>query len=748
MKLWKAQSATFKTHFFSALCRCLFTNSCWIFATSLFVKVVGSKGYSQLFFFASSAALLYYMYFAVRGHKEREPYNVYRAVLILAFLASVGCFLEPQTAALHPFNEFLLYAFVVSVMTVDLIGTTLGPIVLQSSTNPAVFRTVYQKIIAFELTARITAAAIVWILSQAHQLDFLYPFAWFLLTMHFYLFGVTVWRMNVAKTKARVPDSSEPPAIENVRSSFKFIINNPLVRVAMSVMIWSTVSKFVLENLFYQVADAEFGSARQLASFVSVMSMVIYALSLALHPLIIKLLNARLQLSTLLSIQPLNILILGGIALVLPPFWPLVLLMVSYNIAHRSIQVPMSRQCLVPVPRNNRGTIVSLISIMVAVSTMTTSGVMALMKNALHLEDYLVFLLILGAAILFMVTSLDSYYIRNLWSLFREVRFGHWQDEPQLETISMVEIEAGSTPLVETPASDLELHPILETYATSYDHEKLKSASDEHQVLLKSEKPDLLLAGLKICYVADFPWLRESLKNARESKSSQIRTFANQAEQVTMELGGMNNFTSVFRRKIKSLALEMLSENHGDASCLRELKKIICCNDPSAAESLVSALGESGSKPARNLLLSCIEEGGNISIAPIINVMCEKNFANAGAERSLLERLPFGKTTSDLKRIIETNLAGLKHERLAIGPQQDASRKHHLELFMHTLFLEEYRLSPIPDRALTESISEFSILSIEESGILVDMHLSFLKKSDLFQSWESILNVIEPATVS
>src|SRR5579885_2195165 len=117
MNIWKRLSLTHKAHLFSALCRSLFTNICWIFSTSMFVKVVGSKGYAQLFFFASIAALLYYLYFAMRGHKKFEPYNVYRCVLLLTLLVSVGCFMEPSTAVNEPVRELLLYAFVVSVMT-------------------------------------------------------------------------------------------------------------------------------------------------------------------------------------------------------------------------------------------------------------------------------------------------------------------------------------------------------------------------------------------------------------------------------------------------------------------------------------------------------------------------------------------------------------------------------------------------------------------------------------------------------
>jgi hypothetical protein len=712
------------------------------------VKNVGSKGYSQLFFFASLAALLYYLYFAFRGHKDKEPYNVYRGVLFLAFFASVGCFLEPQSPALHAWNELLLYCFVVSVMTVDLIGTTLGPIVLQSSVNPVIFRQVYQKIVAVELTARITASGVVWLLSQTHQMTLLYPFAWLLLAAHFYLFGVTVWRMRIAQSKAKVIGEGEPPAMENVKKSVKFIFNNPLVRVAMLVMIWSTVTKFVLENIFYQVTDKTFSSAPQLASFISALTIVIYALSLMLHPLITRLLNARLHLNTLLSIQPLNILAFGGLALILPPFWPLVLLMVTYNIIHRSIQMPMSRQCLVPVPRNNKGTIVSLISIFIAVSTMLTSGVMALLKDSLHFEDYVVFLLVLGTGILFMVTSLDSYYIRNLWSLFKEIRSGQWQDE-QIDDLSMSALEPAADAIAPTSidSSDLSSHPTIEAYASSFDHSKLEIATRDHIALLNSNETESQLSGLKICYVTDFPWLREALSDAVNSDNKNISQFAGKAEMVNNDFQGMFEYSSLFRRRVKSLALELLEQNeHAHYNALKNLRN---CQNVAAAESLVASLNNRRFKQMRSLMFDCVShDGKTLSVKPIYDQMYQRNFHSSLAHRELLDSLPFGKLTNDLRETIAENLMVLKQDNVSFERNPNQSKSQNIDLFMHTLFLEEYRLSAGHiDKTLTESISEFSILSHEESGILIDMHLSFLKRSELFAAWESILTVLEPSVI-
>ena len=217
------------------------------------------------------------------------------------------------TQCCNQINNVLLYCFVVSVMTVDLVGTTLGPIVLQSSVSPAIFRQVYQHIITAELAARITAAVIVWFLSYVHQLKFIYPIAWFFLLMHFILIGITIWRMRVAELKARVPYRERSRVMENVGSSLTFLFTNPpRACIAMCAMVWATITKFVIENLFYQGADANFGSTRQLASFVSSLTIVIYSLSLTMHHFLSTRLNSRLQLSTLLSLQPINVLVFCG----------------------------------------------------------------------------------------------------------------------------------------------------------------------------------------------------------------------------------------------------------------------------------------------------------------------------------------------------------------------------------------------------------------------------------------------------
>src|SRR5579883_473983 len=235
MKFFRIKkSTTFKTHFFSALCRSAFTNTSLIFVSSVFVKSVGGKNYSQLFFFASLASILYYIHFALRG--DKEAYVVYKIVIALALIASIFCFLEPRWALLEPYNQASLYFFAVCVIVLDLIGTTLGPVILQLSVNPAIFKEVYQKIVTAELVARIAAAAFIWVLSINHWLVFWYPVGWLTLIIHFFLFNVTVVRLRYAereaKTRPSEPQSSKD-VVKNVGKAVKFIFSNSMVRMAM-----------------------------------------------------------------------------------------------------------------------------------------------------------------------------------------------------------------------------------------------------------------------------------------------------------------------------------------------------------------------------------------------------------------------------------------------------------------------------------------------------------------------------------
>lgn len=737
------KSTTFKTHFFSALCRSMFTCTSLIFVNSVFVKAVGGKNYSQLFFFASLASMVYYFYFLAHG--DRKAYGVYKIVIVLTLIASVLCFLEPFWPVLVPYNNLLLYFFAVSVVVVDLIGTTLGPVILQLSTNPAIFREVYQKIVTAELLARVSAAALIWVLSVNHWLVYWYPVGWITLIVHFFLFNVTIARLRRVEKKQNLA-IDDMPVVQKVKKGLKFIFSNDMVRAAMIIMIWAQVTKFVVEYVFYQSADSVLPSARRIAIFVSSTTMAAIVVSLLVQSLVGRMLTSRLQLSTLFSFQPLNILIMAGMALIFQPFWPVVLLLVTYNVINRSIQLPVSRQCLVPVPRRQRSTIVSLICIFMSAATMIASGIMATLKEVLHFQDFLVVLLVLGSVIFFLITGLDSYYIRNLWSFYRESRSGRWQDEPVVESLSPVELESNPSGEVEVVSetgdtASIKSHAVLEVYSVSFDKTELASATRAHRSLVRSVNDEVVLIGLRICFISGFPWLNACIEQSLDRGSSSVKGFAGAAVKVNEEFGHLSSYRSVFVRQIKGLALEFTEED--SESDVKKLKSLLNLDDRPAAESLVAALCEERFKDFRDVLLNCItDDGKRLTLSPVVMRMYRSDYETAHHCRELLARLWFGKNSPELRHAIESNLSSLNKHKLALFSKEPGKERDAVELqrFMHTLFAEEYRLCPNElDRTLTDTIREFSVIEAEDTAMLVDMHLEFLKRSDLFRSWQALM---------
>jgi len=126
--------------------------------------------------------------------------------------------------------------------------------------------------------------------------------------------------------------------------------------------------------------------------------------------------------------------------------------------------------------------------------------------------------------------------------------------------------------------------------------------------------------------------------------------------------------------------------------------------------------------------------------------MYAERFQTAAEYRELLHNLPFNKSVEAINAVIKTKLELLSREKISLvpTPKESLNADENLDTLMHTLYLDEYRLSGgQPDETLVDSITEFAILSQDESGILIDMHLSFLKRSEFFANWVSILSIFE-----
>lgn len=729
-------TAKFKAHYFSALARSLFTNSSQIFINSVFVNTLGGKSYSDLFFFASLFTIVYYVYFAVRG--ERQAYWLYKTVLILSFIGLLLFFFQPL-------SKPVLYYFAVAVVVVDLIGTNLGPIVLQASVNPAIFRELFQRIVSVELVARISAAGFVCLLSQFHLPQCYFALAACTLIAHFTLFGSALGQIRDTAKATDGQNQSAFSFFDSIKSSLHFILSNSLARIALTIMVWTHVTKFLVEYLFYQVTASHFPTAPQIASFVSATTMTMILSSLIIQRLIGKKLSERLQLSTLFSIQPVNILLLGSAALLFPPFWLLVMLMVTYQCINRSIQLPVSRQCLLPVPRAQRGSIASLISLFMAVAALATSGAMSALKGTLGLHDFLLVLLFLSTVLFFLITRMDAFYIRNLWSFYREGRSGVWSEQPFASELCAADLPALQTDFDSQEKQtkvDLQTNSILQAYAGSYNRSALDRAAAEHLSLLNAAKTQSALLGMRIAFVSGFPWFRQLFGCGQSAEDPAIRMLAINVCKVNACFCNMQDYSSYFRRQIKALALDYVESESSNGN-FSKLQNVLLLSDHDAAERLVRSLRSSSCPTVRELLLSCVDaEKKSVNLKPLIEAMAERPYVDTVPFREILANLSESKNNADLLTTIRSDICCLKEAKFSLWSEGEKfATRHSLQKFMHALFLDEYRLSRHGmDGIFSNTISELAVLSKEEGLLLADMHLEYLKTSELFADWVSLIH--------
>jgi hypothetical protein len=291
-------------------------------------------------------------------------------------------------------------------------------------------------------------------------------------------------------------------------------------------------------------------------------------------------------------------------------------------------------------------------------------------------------------------------------------------------------------------ARDVTAHALLRSYATSYNSEELAATCKDHRRLLHSGKEDLTLLALKICFISGFPWFKPLIAHSFLHDSPQVREFAKLAMQVDAQFDDLQGYTSLFRRRIKTLALEFHEQN-APTDYRQKLQTLVKIPNREFAESYLAVLSDARFKDLREVLLRCIDvEETHFSLKPIFDHMLALNFKAGATCRMILQQLAFGQNDRTLLDTVNTNLLALKRENLCLwaDPMHSNQKPNDTERFMHTLFIEEFRLYPKElDQAVVDTIGEFTSVSREDSAILIEMHLEWLKKSELFRSWQKLM---------
>jgi hypothetical protein len=791
-----APIAGYKPYLLNAFARSLLINLSVLFINSMFIAHVGSKGFSQLFFLGSLGTASFYV--LLMSLRERAIYSLYQVILGMLAAVMLASWWQPE-------RHWLLYAFNVTVLVCDMLGANVNGLLLQASQNPVVFRNVYHRVISLELIGRLAASAIVWAISQFDHLQWYFPLAAVTLVAH-----ALVYRALPRPERTRdLLERSAASVSGRVKAAFGFAGRNGLARVIIGLTVWTYVTKFLVEFLFYQTVNAHFPSASEVGAFVSAVTFGIILLTLAFQNTIGRRLTSSLPLATLFALQPFTLLVLGSLAMVVDPFYPLVALMVVYQCVNRSIQLPVSRQLLVPMPGTIRSSINFLVPLVTDVSVVIVTGALTGNREFWTIHPTAMLLLVLGGVLFLVLAQLDSFYVRNMWGLYREAREGRWRDaldeshsalgladlfdetdlqlphaassdhqraasedlggrriaartrplavatQPLYRTIAEVIDEAT---VVDAPqearrqfltllARDdlpvaMRVSLILDSYARFDDPEMLMATVRSHRQLLRAGTDDEVIAGLQVLFQAGVPTFMPLIVAFTTHRSPAIVQAAKAClkAQDLLEQLPLDRFAAVTRRRFRTVLIEQMVEPTW-SSDLEALQALACERQRERASAMIDAIYATRETEWRQVLFACARRvPGRITLLPAVETMAAGNFVEGESWRHVLLAIGRNDDDDDVQAWLLRDLHVLVSAKASLSEPWPRGLPGSTDRLLHALFVTEWTMvAPAAADLVMDTIGDLAIEGTGRLGVLTDIHLEFLKHSDLRLAWIYLL---------
>ncbi len=733
----------------SVLSRSLFANATLLYFNSAFVASSGGESLSQIFFWASAVTTSAYVVFLFV--REKTIYSIYNSSIVLLALATLTFKLQPESIP-------LIYALGVAAYVIDFMGPSIVLMALQAGSNPVVFRESYQRAVTVELVGRILAAGFVALIAKFHFTDLYFYWAWVLIAIHLISFNYFLRKPHIKlQVVAERPTASA--RVKQIKDGLRFVASNSLVKVAMVLIVWMNSVKFLVEYIFYQSLSQNYQGKEDIGAFVGNLTIVIIILTLSAQHFFGKKLLANLSLSVLLAVIPTSILLFGSAALMGPTFVSLLMLMVFFQVAHRCIQLPVSRQCFVPVPAGLRKNINTIVMLTSAATGFLISGLMTLLAPWWDLPNFIVFTLFVAAAILLFISNFDSFYVRNLWSYYRERTDGRWMNQLPIDPVLDAEAGVGDlqagAPAAPSQFDDSYIHDHIEGedtnltsksrmlllgYAHSEDPSVLKKLMNSHIQLLQSEDADEIIAGLRLLSELSLPGAGFVFAEFMFHKDMTVRKMARvyyRSTQLIVEFP-LKGTTSYTRRKLRTLILEILQEEKADEKIGR-LRQLARRKGEEWLAPVIELLTEDKGRPLRATILSCVKYPKHgITLDPLLESLKYKSFDEALPLLEAFSKMVQSEHRGECFLFINRSLEGLLNSNYNLW---DAERDEAMtDEFFITLYLQVRMIGEQNVwQLVVNTLKDLRQVSDDELAILVDMQLEYLKQSPIVRVWSYMM---------
>lgn len=692
--------------------------------TSRFASAVGARDYPRLYFASSALSVLLYLVLAKISRKATRRF--YLGLLFATTAAGL----------LHFFHEasvVTLIAFAVAATLVDILGPSVSVADLNALASPAIFRVLVRRVLGAELSARVLGSLTVGWLERHHTgplLDLLWLAA---ISLHI-LFRLL--------PSGLPPEDATPRPTPHFRESFSFLISNPLVRSSVLLSAWAQVGKFLVEYVHYLTASQNFPSPASLASYLSLITTASLLVGLVSQNTWAPRLIARANLSFLFGILPVGLLVLNSLYLGWPGVPTAALLFIFFQSLHRAIQLPVSRQCLIPVPLALRDSTLFTVSLVLSTANLAVSGAMSVWKETFAEQETALTLLLLTFPLFPLLSQLDVHYVRNLWRTYRERTSGSWADALLGDTALPLAAETRTLAVAEEPHAE-ESHPtrgaelkatrILQTYSLSHDAAQLARATLHHRELLRAPAAEAVF-GVRALAATRMPHLLSVLRRLAAGDSIPLRTVATEALEIEAQLQRMG-----IDRLLPTTRLALQKYFRADPQGLDALQTLQSLPEMRPFNAAVAALVRLP-RGHGAWVLECFPER-RLSLGPFFVRLGELSLNDSQIERDFLADLGRAAVGPQAREWIRMTLREflLAHSSEPLGENKLPSQ------MLQALHMEEWlERADRGGGTVTYSLRDIEKLSAAERGVWNEIHFELIKGSPFVKAWAQIL-AREPA---
>jgi hypothetical protein len=515
---------------------------------------------------------------------------------------------------------------------------------------------------------------------------------------------------------------------------------------------------------YFRQLDHGLHDASMISAYVSVGNSLSIVLSIAFQSWLSGRLFSRLSLSTLFGVLPLGVFALSFVALLAPPFWPSVVLMTFFQCAFRVLHFPAFRQCLLPVPTRLNHSIFSLVNLISLTATMFISGALTGLRGSLQTGHLITALLILSGGLFFALARLDTFYVANFWSFYKEKVTGTWAglgSTDQLAEGSEEAVDDGehregladSASLTSGALSPLsgEARTIWKTYAQSEDENQLRLAAERHRALLEStssEKTRTAIALMASVGLPEFdPWLTEVRDSHPDLATRNEAARVLRTQILVRGLAG-DAVPIATLRLVRDQLLRADEENRLQEA-LRRFSTLLNAHGGGrgAGTAWVRTLAQSarnaqnGRGSCEALLWKCINaERQEITARPLIAEILSSPFSQTRELRGLMAGLPSRRADRvAIRRAVRPRLFALVRDGFRLQERSESAPRN---VLLAALYLTEWCLRRREGHAampVHDSLDDFETLQGDERDLLCSMHLEVLKGTEFSSAWIFLL---------